>query len=37
MMVDDDVYKQVSPAKLRGILSLYADEAADAVEGGAEA
>lgn len=35
MMVDDDVYKQVTPAKLRGILSQYMD--AEQEEGGAEA
>lgn len=27
MMVDDDVYKQVSPTKLRGILARYTQEA----------
>lgn len=35
MMVDDDVYKQVTPAKLRGILAQYMDSAEE--EGGAEA
>lgn len=34
MMVDDDVYKQVTPAKLRGILSLYADAPEETAEGG---
>ena len=37
MMVDDDVYKQVTPAKLRGILSLYAEPVEEALEGGAGA
>lgn len=38
MMVDDDVYKQVSPAKLRGILSLYKEEPEEElIEGGAGA
>ena len=35
MMVDNDVYKQVNPAKLPAILSRY--EEPEAVEGGAEA
>ena len=34
MMVDDDVYKQVTPAKLRGILSLYAEAPEETAEGG---
>ena len=33
MMVDDDVYKQVTPTKLRGILAHYTS---DGEEGGAE-
>ena len=37
MMVDDDVYKQVTPAKLRGILALYADAPEAAAGGGAGA
>ena len=36
MMVDDDVYKQVSPAKLRGILARYQDDLCEK-EGGAGA
>ena len=35
MMVDDDVYKQVTPAKLRGILSLYREPEEEMLEGGA--
>jgi NADH:ubiquinone oxidoreductase subunit E len=35
MMVDNDVYKQVNPAKVPAILSRY--EETEAVEGGAEA
>lgn len=35
VMIDDDVYKQVTPAKLPGILALYRDkEAEPAAEGG---
>ena len=34
MMVDNDVYKQVSPTKLRGILARYTQEAE---EGGVQA
>ena len=40
VMIDDDVYKQVTPAKLPGILALYQDdqeEAAEEEEGGEEA
>jgi len=36
IMIDDDVYKQVTPAKLKGILSLYED-AEENIEGGADA
>ena len=32
MMIDDDVYKQVTPAKLRGILAKY--DAPEAAQGG---
>ena len=35
MMVDDDVYKQVTPTKLHGILAKYREESAE--EGGAGA
>ncbi|MBQ9828333.1 MAG: NAD(P)H-dependent oxidoreductase subunit E [Lachnospiraceae bacterium] len=35
VMIDDDVYKQVTPQKLPGILALYQDE--EEAEGGAEA
>lgn len=36
VMIDDDVYKQVTPAKLPGILAMYQDtaEADEAAEGG---
>ena len=41
VMIDDDVYKQVTPQKLPGILALYRDaeepEAEEAAEGGDEA
>ena len=37
MMVDDDVYKQVTPAKLRGILAQYEDPLGTLTEGGAKA
>ena len=37
MMVDDDVYKQVTPAKLRGILALYEEHTEQLDEGGAQA
>ena len=36
IMIDDDVYKQVTPAKLKGILSLYEDPDENN-EGGADA
>ena len=37
MMVDDDVYKQVTPAKLRSILAQYEDPLGTLTEGGAKA
>ena len=37
MMVDDEVYKQVTPAKLRGILARYEASAEEISEGGAQA
>ena len=37
MMVDDEVYKQVTPAKLRGILAQYEEPTEEWMEGGAQA
>jgi len=34
VMIDDDVYKQVTPAKLPGILALYKDDEPEMAEGG---
>lgn len=36
MMVDDEVYKQVTPAKLRGILAQYEEPVEELAEGGAQ-
>lgn len=37
MMVDDEVYKQVTPAKLRGILAQYEEPTEEGMEGGVQA
>ena len=34
MMVDDEVYKQVTPAKLKGILARYEETEEQMPEGG---